>query len=60
MQVSHLDHFKPNPKTTFLALAMFVVPLGLMIWATMAERKGRLDLYKTGQVAYRDRTFKLI
>lgn len=37
-----------------------VIPIAVYAWALKSERDGREHLYRTGQVAYKDRNFKFI
>ncbi|XP_017069080.1 uncharacterized protein LOC108106498 [Drosophila eugracilis] len=60
MRVSHFEHFKPTGKSFRTGLFAVVLPIALYAWALKAERDGREEKYRTGQVAYKDRQFKFI
>uniref|UniRef100_Q6IDF5 NADH dehydrogenase [ubiquinone] 1 beta subcomplex subunit 4 n=1 Tax=Drosophila melanogaster TaxID=7227 RepID=Q6IDF5_DROME len=60
MRVSNYEHFKPTGKSFRTGLFAVVLPIALYAWALKAERDGREEKYRTGQVAYKDRQFKFI
>jgi len=60
MRVANYEHFKPTGKSFRTGLFAVVLPIALYAWALKAERDGREEKYRTGQVAYKDRQFKFI
>lgn len=60
MRVSNYEHFKPTFKAFKGGFLLVVGPILGLAWALKAERDGREALYRTGQVAYKDRRFKFI
>ncbi|KAH8327318.1 hypothetical protein KR074_010067 [Drosophila pseudoananassae] len=60
MRVSNYEHFKPTGKSFRTGLFAVALPIVLYAWALKAERDGREEKYRTGQVAYKDRQFKFI
>jgi NADH dehydrogenase (ubiquinone) 1 beta subcomplex subunit 4 len=60
MRVSNYEHFKPTPRSVRVGLFTVVIPIVLYAWMLKAERSGREEKYRTGQVAYKDRLFKFI
>lgn len=60
MRVNQFDHFKPNYKTFKSGFLLVVAPILLTVWAFKYERGAREEKCRTGQIAYKDRWFKLI
>lgn len=60
MRASQWEYFKPNAKTSRYGLWCVIVPVAVMIYLVKGERDGKEHLYRTGQVSYRDRTFKFV
>jgi NADH dehydrogenase (ubiquinone) 1 beta subcomplex subunit 4 len=60
MRVSNYEHFKPTFKSFKTGFLCVVAPILVMAYVFQWERKGKEDLYRTGQVAYKDRLFKFI
>jgi len=60
MRVSNFEHFRPTGHSFRMGLFAVALPIALYAWALKAERDGREEKYRTGQVAYKDRQFKFI
>ncbi|XP_055628064.1 uncharacterized protein LOC129769681 [Toxorhynchites rutilus septentrionalis] len=60
MRVNHIDHFKPTWYSFRIGMLTVVIPIVGYALLLKKERDGREHLYRTGQVAYKDRRFKFI
>lgn len=60
MRVNNYDHFKPTYKTFKWGFLLVVAPIIVTAMAFKYERGAREEKCRTGQVAYKDRWFKLI
>lgn len=60
MRVNHYDHFKPTFKTFKYGFLMVVGPIIATGLAFKYQRGHNEEKFRTGQVAYKDRWFKLI
>ncbi|XP_011179371.1 uncharacterized protein LOC105210248 [Zeugodacus cucurbitae] len=60
MRVSNYEHFRPTGVAFRAGMFAVVLPIAIYAWALKAERDGREQKYRTGQVAYKDRQFKFI
>ncbi|XP_037945866.1 uncharacterized protein LOC119678224 [Teleopsis dalmanni] len=60
MTVSHIEHFKPTPKSFKTGMFLVVLPICLYAWLLKSDRDAKEHKYRTGQVAYKDRNFKFI
>ncbi|GLH10229.1 NADH dehydrogenase [ubiquinone] 1 beta subcomplex subunit 4 [Gryllus bimaculatus] len=58
MRTTMYDHFRPTTKATGYGFALLLAPLVLYTWLLKSSRDSTEKLYRTGQVAYRDRNFK--
>uniref|UniRef100_A0A1B6D6E1 NADH dehydrogenase [ubiquinone] 1 beta subcomplex subunit 4 n=1 Tax=Clastoptera arizonana TaxID=38151 RepID=A0A1B6D6E1_9HEMI len=57
-KVAMYNYFKPTPKTSFWGFLVFILPLGGMMYYFKTSRDKDEELYRTGQISYRDRNFK--
>lgn len=60
MSVTNFDHFKPTWKSLKVGFFGCILPIAAYAYFLKKERDGREHLYRTGQVAYKDRQFKFI
>lgn len=58
MRGTQLEHWKPTYKTFKSSFWLFVVPFSVMFYLVKTERDTKEHSYRTGQVAYKDRSFK--
>merc|ERR1711893_100194 len=60
MRATHWDQFKVTPKSTFVGFAVGAFPI-LGFWYLLHQDKKQLEeKCRTGQIAYRDRDWKLV
>ncbi|CAH0553761.1 unnamed protein product [Brassicogethes aeneus] len=60
MKVNGFDYFKPSIKNGLQGLFLLVIPMGgfgYLVYKSRAEQEAR---FRNGEVAYKDRRFKLI
>lgn len=60
MKVTHYDHFKATPKTVGVGLAYFLVPFLGFTYLLYTSRTSNEQKLRNGEVAYKDRSFKLV
>lgn len=60
MKVTNYDHFKVNPKTARIGMLYFIIPLVGFAYLFKSTRDKQEARYRNGEVAYRDRKFKLV
>ncbi|EFA12181.1 hypothetical protein TcasGA2_TC002331, partial [Tribolium castaneum] len=60
MRVSTYEHFKPNPKTAGYGFFLTLLPMVGYIYLLHTTRQAKEKRYRNGEVAYKDRDFKLI
>ncbi|KAG5681716.1 hypothetical protein PVAND_011126 [Polypedilum vanderplanki] len=60
MRATQWDHFKPTAKTAKYGFWFLIFPLTTMYYLVSTEREAKEKKYRTGQVAYQDRSFKFI
>ncbi|RZC32519.1 NDUF B4 domain containing protein [Asbolus verrucosus] len=60
MRVSTFEHFKPNPKNAGYGLLFTVIPILGYAYLLHFTRSKQEQKYRNGEVAYKDRDFKLI
>lgn len=58
MRMTRYDHFRPTPKTSLYGLALTVIPFLAITYFIKGKRDEQEHKYRTGQVAYKDRSFK--
>ncbi|CAH1381537.1 NADH dehydrogenase [ubiquinone] 1 beta subcomplex subunit 4 [Tenebrio molitor] len=60
MRVSTFEHFKPNAKNAGFGMLFAVIPILGYAYLLHTTRSQQEQRYRSGQVAYKDRDFKLI
>ncbi|XP_044740643.1 uncharacterized protein LOC123301806 [Chrysoperla carnea] len=54
------DHFKPTPKTALNGLLILVIPMVTFGYFLKKSRDAQEQMFRSGQVAYKDRKNKFI
>ncbi|CAG9805620.1 unnamed protein product [Chironomus riparius] len=60
MRSTQWDNFKATPKNFKFGFLAVVLPVGLFYYLIKNERDTKEEKFRTGQVAYKDRSFKFI
>lgn len=60
MKATQYDHFKPTPKTMKFGALYFLFPMLGLTYILYSTREKQEAKYRSGEVAYKDRRFKLI
>lgn len=60
MKATQYDHFKATPKTVRLGILGMLVPIIGYAYILNIDRTRREKKFRNGEVAYKDRLFKLI
>lgn len=60
MKATQYDHFKATPKTVGYGILGMLVPILGYAWILYCDREKREKQFRNGEVAYKDRLFKLI
>lgn len=60
MKANHYDHFKATPKTIKMGIFIMIGPILAYAYLLNQNRTERERKFRNGEVAYKDRLFKLI
>lgn len=60
MRINYYEHFRPTGKAFRLGFLTVVFPICAFAWGFKTDRDAKEHKYRTGQVAYKDRSFKFI
>jgi len=60
MRSTHWDQFKASPKTAAFGFAFALAPILFFWWRFEKDKSDREKLFRTGEVSYRDRSWKFI
>lgn len=60
MKVTNYDHFKVTPKTSRIGILYFIIPFIGFSYLIKTSRDEKEAKYRNGEVAYKDRYFKLV
>ncbi|CAG9857081.1 unnamed protein product [Phyllotreta striolata] len=59
LHVSNFDHFKPTTRTIKGVFGLFIIPFGLTWYLVYTSKNNKEAMYRRGEVAYKDRKFKM-
>ncbi|XP_076046517.1 NADH dehydrogenase (ubiquinone) B15 subunit [Oratosquilla oratoria] len=60
MRSTQVEHFRATPRTSMLGFLLIALPIGAYGYLLKRDKENQEDMYRTGQVAYKDRPYKFV